>query len=724
MTMPKIPLLLLTLLPLLPEPRAQSEAQLELGRRLAASLAGPDYATLADMADLELRSAERIARGLDAVSWDQLDELDRLGRTQLVLREWAESAQGFNQRATLTLVEVLQDPDQGLGPVPDRSILRLTLRHQSSGQYRQLLVTLTPGLRVLEIAAGRPYHPDADPAGEAGLQPQAILTSAPPAAVVWPADTGADEREVVTALVDELLAAPPGQPQALARERLHRNPQAAASALVERLVELDGQPDPDVDGQTRLVEALEQVTGRDTPWLAAPPTGMDPSDWRARNHATVVAWLRWQVTAGWTFVATEIVEPIEPTQGEGSETGEPPEMDRWTARLLEQRAAAEAAARGETGAAPPDPPPAASAPPPAAPPPADPAAPAGHAEPAAVVPRKLGPRDILFTAAADLRLHWRGRQTTGRALDAELQPAQREALNAWAEVATRLDLTVLGTGRTEHLVLAFKASDEASQAAAWLDDAAVRLAHAVPLLEGREQRTIVALVFDPEDSRSEAWGQLLDDLARRQLLFAETATQLRESPAGLLRRSAGLFLQPTWDMAGNASAGDDEFRFGNEVAGKFAQCLLTTRCGELPPVLLWGLDYVAELSLFESVYQFDHEGFVATGDHFDWPVKALQALEKGARSKSWSPGALAARHDDAGRAIEAQVVTWAVLAWLIDKDPPRLAALLTDLAALQAEVDKRGRSSVWKGDRDRTEQVLRRHLDDLDFDAISRWLER
>ncbi|MBM3985115.1 MAG: hypothetical protein FJ296_05415, partial [Planctomycetes bacterium] len=360
--MPTLPTLLAALLLALPPARAQSEEQLRFARSLADILAAPDYPALAELADLELRSAERIARGLDAVRWELLDELERLGRTQLVLREWAESARGFNQRATLTFVEVLDDPDHGLGPVPDRTILRLTLRNQTTGEYRELLVTASPALRLLEIEGGPPHHPGANPAGPDGLRPQAILATAPPAAVFWPEDTDPDERADVTGLVDELLAATPGTPLALARERLHRNPEAACAALVERLLALDAQAEPDVDGQTRLVEALEQITGRDTPWWEAPPPDQDAAGWRARNHNTVVAWLRWQVTAGWTFVAADIREPIEPTWGEQREPGELPEMDRWTARLLEQRAAAEAAARGE---------------PPAGSPTADPAAPLG-----------------------------------------------------------------------------------------------------------------------------------------------------------------------------------------------------------------------------------------------------------------------------------------------------------------------------------------------------------
>ena len=207
-------------------------------------------------------------------------------------------------------------------------------------------------------------------------------------------------------------------------------------------------------------------------------------------------------------------------------------------------------------------------------------------------------------------------------------------------------------------------------------------------------------------------------------MLEQTAETLRADPAGLLRRQAAFFLQPTWDMAGNAASGDDEFRFGNELVGKFAQCLATSRCGELPPTILWGLGYLAEIAEFDSVYQFNTTGFVATGDHFDWRTRTAQHVEKLRKHKDSSLGALAAREDDAGRAIQSQMVTWGALAYLAEEQPEALDGLLRALAALQAEVDRRGRASVWRGDADRTREALQAGLDAIDLKDLETWLKR
>ena len=60
---------------------------------------------------------------------------------------------------------------------------------------------------------------------------------------------------------------------------------------------------------------------------------------------------------------------------------------------------------------------------------------------------------------------------------------------------------------------------------------------------------------------------------------------MRDDPGGIMLRDAPAFIQLTFDVAGNAAAGDDEFRFHNEVLNKTAQCLVTSRCGTLPDTL-------------------------------------------------------------------------------------------------------------------------------------------
>lgn len=717
--MSRLPLavLLLALGLLTPRAGAQDEAQLETLRRLVDALRGSDFKGLAELTDFEGRAAERLARGLDDAAWSQLDELERLGRQQLVLREWAASGQGFNQRASFAGAEPVADPDAGLGPVPDRAIVRLRLRHQTSGQYRDLLVMLAPDGRILDLEQGPPYHAGANPAGEQGLLPVARLAGPPPSTVTWPTDQDADERDSVTELVDALLAAPNADARALARERLHRSPHAAVTALLERLVALDAPPGPDADAQAPLVEALEQITGRDTPWSPAPPPGVSREDWISSNRATLSAWLGWHADHGRTFDPMPILEPLEPALLERTEPAPLPAMDRWTERLAQQIEEAKAPADAPAGAATPESAPAEPAP--AAPASDRPASPPPVAESR---PRPPGPRDILFRDAADLELAHRGRKATGREVESLLAPEQREALNAWAQTARELELTVVLGERPEHLVLGFKPQALLAEAAGWLDDAAARLAPAVPVLPPREARCVVALLFDAEDARSPSWGRLLDDLVARQLLLETSAAELRDQPAGLLRRQAGFFLQPTWDMAGNAAGGDDEFRAGNEVVGKFAQCLLTTRCGEMPATVLWALDYVAEIARFDSVYQFDTTGFVASADHFDWRQRTAQHVAKLRKQKDASLGAIIAQIDQAGRPTQPQMLAWGALAWLLDHRPEALAPLLTDLATLQSEVDRRGRSSVWRGDADRTREVLAAHLDGLDAQALHDWL--
>ena len=46
-------------------------------------------------------------------------------------------------------------------------------------------------------------------------------------------------------------------------------------------------------------------------------------------------------------------------------------------------------------------------------------------------------------------------------------------------------------------------------------------------------------------------------------------------------------------MAGNAAAGDDEFRLDNELAHKFTQALVAARCGPLPESILWAFGHLA-----------------------------------------------------------------------------------------------------------------------------------
>ena len=158
------------------------------------------------------------------------------------------------------------------------------------------------------------------------------------------------------------------------------------------------------------------------------------------------------------------------------------------------------------------------------------------------------------------------------------------------------------------------------------------------------------------------------------------------------------------------------------MAGKLAQCLVTTRCGELPRPILWGLDYVVELQLFTSVYQFDSEGFMATADHFDWPVRTKQMLAKAMKARTFSLAELAARDGSAGKPEDAQMITWASLEWMRREKPAALAKLLKDLAALQTTTGPRYATS-WTPAPDVTAAAMKDTLDAVDAKELHAWLD-
>lgn len=677
---------------------AQTDAELDLARRMVEAFHEPNYAALAEMVDFPLRAAERGARGHDVRPWDELEDPDRSSQVQATLRGWVTSQLNFNMRAELQSAVEVADPDAGLGPVPDRRILRLLLRHTSTGEFRELLLTVTREPLILELEQGPPFAEGTNPAGATGLLPRAEL-SVPAPDVAWDPGVDAAERAAVTEAVTALLAAATPEEQAVAREQLHSTPHAATAALLERLATIARTPPPDAGESRRLVEALEHITGRQPAWLSAAraggddvPAGLDPR--------LVQDWLRWHARNGWTYTPAALEAPPEAPVAEASAPSAEPEAE--APETAASSAAPEAAPAAE-----------AAAPPPTAPPPLPPAEPA--IPPLTPLPSA---RDLLFPAAADLSFHYRGREVTGREVEADLAPSLREALNAWAETCTRLQLSIVASGHPEHLVVGRAPQRTLEEAAELLDRTLDLLDKSVPLVAPRPARTVVAVIFDEQGARSEAWTGVLDDLVERQILFAETADALRQSPAGLTRRQAPLFLQPAWDIAG-----EGEYRFENELVGKFTQCLVTARVGELPPTVLWGLDYLAEEHFFQSIYQFDTTGFVYTADHFDWPVRTKQFLEK-KPSKKESLAAFAADEGAAGKPVKPQMVTWAALAFLHAERPEALAALLSGLSAVQTDADPRQRAAAWRGDRDRTLAVLAHGLQDLEFRQLADWLDR
>ncbi|HEX5009447.1 MAG TPA: hypothetical protein VFY71_03525 [Planctomycetota bacterium] len=664
---------------------AQEDEAAAMARKVFEALKAGDTAALGALVDFDQRSADRVARYQQQDRWADMDEAARADMQLNLLLDWTEPLQDFNRRATIISLEPVADPDAGQGPVPQRRILKIVARNPFSGQVCDILVVLNPGLRLLDVVQGDPYRAGENPAGLDGLQPRAYFTAGPPDESSWPKNLPDDELDHIdaSALVDSLLGAKPGTSIADARQQLHAHPNPSVALLVERLGQMDAQPEPDAAQQALLVAVLEQITGHKTPWLPAKPPGLDDATWRARNHDMVRDWCRWYAAQGWHFV----VQP-------------PP--------TAAQLAAAPVPTAPPAGRAPPPKPPGSTRP-------------AGSSTPPVVAARPSS-RDLLLPAAAELTLRFQGRQVTGREVEPALAPALKEALNDWAETCTKLQLTVVSTGKPDFLVIGRAQDATLDSAANWMDEALALLDPVVPVIEPRQPKTVVAVFFDLPASRTPFWGSLLDELVRRRLLLETTAGELRSAPAGLLRRQAPLFLQPTWDLGEDSADGGGEFQLGNEVAGKFAQCLVTTRCGELPRPVLWGLDYVVEMQLFTTVYQFDSEGFMATADHFDWPVRTKQMLAKAMKARDFSLGALAAKDASAGKPEDAQMIIWAALEWMRRQQPAALAKLLKDLAALQTATGPRYATS-WTPAPDATAQAMAATLDAVDAKALHAWLD-
>lgn len=659
--------------------RAQTLDEMSVARNFVRALAKPDPAELIALVDFERRADERLARGLDPHHWSELDEEARQLAIEFAVDDWTGSAHGYNRSCAMISVEALPDPDAGLGPVPDRRILRLLLRRIPTGEHRELLLTLAPDERVLDLEQGKPFTPGENPLGEAGLRPRRYL-AAPTAGVRWPDNVEDAAREEGARFVAALLAAPAESVPA-AIESLHRIGRIGAASALEKLAALDKAGSPDPEACRRLVDALVHITGRGT---APPPAAATPSDATPASQADIEDWLVWHSKQGWTFVPV----PLEP-DAPGRDAAPPPPpvaMPDLPNRDID-----------------PDMQPT---------PPAEPV-------PIFKMPgRTPEARQLLFPAAADLPLRYDGRRVTGRDVEAQLAPCLREALNDWAEVCQRLELSVVSTGRAEHLVIG-RASDRLlDEVAAAMDGAAALLEPLIPVFPPRDTHAVVAFVFDEKGYRTPAWVGLLDDIVDRELAFAEDIEPLRHSAGSLTRRQAPFFIQPTWDLTG-----EGEFRLPNEAAGKFAQCFVTSRVGELPPAVLWGLDALVEIRLYKGVYNLNTNSFVYSADHFDWGVRTKQFLDHRQKSKGFSLAAQAANASAAGQPIEPQMITWALLDYLAEH-PAQLKALLQELAAAQDAADPVHIQWTWQVPPTQTEGALARGLDGVDIKKLMAWLER
>ncbi len=739
----------------LSEPGRLEEPELQVVRSVVDDLRAADGAALSTRVDFPRRFEEQLQRGHGTRTWADLDETDQMLERQLLARAWTQADAAWMSAAGLIAATELPDPDAGHGPVPDRRIVQAVVRNQVNGEQRDLLLTLTPELQLLDLSIGKRYFEGANPAGETGLQPAADFVRPARPVVLWPADLLDLEREDAGLLVTRLLDTRVGRERELAIERLHRAPRASVAALLERLDQLDLEESPDAEAEALLASALARITGRSADVTAVARNGMPEPTWREANHQSVLGWLTWHERYGGSFVPTDIVDPIEPAVGERREALPKVPLSGWDRKLLEQKAIREGTATGTdtaSGAAdgraaapsapsapglPPSPPghapdpPVTSAPPPPAAAPDD----SGHPAPAPddsgptvklpSVGGTASPRNVLFPAAANLKFRLGTQEVVGREVESRLTPSLKEALNAWAEPATRFGFSVVMSGNPEALVLGSAKDDTLRDAAKWMDEAFAILDPLVSAANEREPRATVAILFDEKAARSPAWSGLLDDLVGRRLMFESAAESLRAAPAGLMLRGAGLFLQPTYDVAGNAAAGDDEFRLRNEVLHKYAQCLITSRCGQLPPTILWGLGEVVELQLTKSVYMFNTTGFVPTGDHTDWSQRAKQYLEKRHGKKRGATRSADAMNDGAaGLAVEPQMTTWATLAFMADKQPATLRDLLLELSALHAAADSRGRATLYRGDAEKTAALLAARFDSVENDELVRWLEQ
>lgn len=309
----------------------------------------------------------------------------------------------------------------------------------------------------------------------------------------------------------------------------------------------------------------------------------------------------------------------------------------------------------------------------------------------------------------------------------DLGPEVRRALNEWAPVAHDLGLRLALPDEAPALVFAFGEFEDLGGAAEVLDDAWRIL---VPLLPGEgddEAATptpaTVIVLFDLGATRSPLWSELLDILVDRALMNDEAATYLRSDPSGLTLRQVPFVLQPVWDMAGNAAAGDDEFRLHNELAAKFAHCVLTKHYGQLPAPLLWGAGFLVEQRLFGSSFHFDATGFVWASSHGGWGKRAAEDFgdKKQAKTLDLARMALEAQ---AGVAEREQVLVWGALDYLWSRDAQVLADLFASLGELQAAADPNGAWPSFRGDPEQARDLLQRALGSLDPKELGKHCKR
>lgn len=632
------------------------------------ALRASDRSTLEELYDPATRLADVDGIGLAERAWSDLDEVGRRGHLLNTVAAWLRNESRYHAESTLVEIVTLDDPNAGLGLLDRRSVLRARLRNLRDDAVRDLIVVAADGrllaLEFGEIGDEEPLEPEAWPRRE-------------PRSPNWPDDVDLYERDALAELVDEFEIADDPREEAELVEELHRDPHVSIAALLERLIELDRLDPSPSDTKTKHFAAISRITGR------RPPGGVESGD-----HDELVAWLRWQQAHGRDFKPAPIVDPLAPTASErlagaeGSDAGE--DYDGWADALAKRRertAAAATAPADEPAAKPRAPEPESGAPAPWQPPERKVV---GLDTPAPSVDRPA--RDVLSDDAAALELRRAGKTYRAAELVQQLSAAQRIVLNDWAELAVAEELVIVVPEDADAIVFAATAEKVADQAAEILDRADAIVDPLVPVVDGRDPGATAAFLIDYERHRDEVQLRVVEAFVEARVLDPGSLDAMAQDPTSLMVRGLPGFLQFTWDMAGNAAAGDDEFRVENEVANKYAQCVLTTRTGPNPEMLRWGFGFVVENELFNSVYMFNTTGFVSVGDHFDWHTRTRQYLEK--RRSSWNFSDDLMSDVEVGEAKPSQMITWGCLEYLRGKDPEGLRALFGRLGDAQREASK------------------------------------
>jgi hypothetical protein len=282
-----------------------------------------------------------------------------------------------------------------------------------------------------------------------------------------------------------------------------------------------------------------------------------------------------------------------------------------------------------------------------------------------------------------------------------------------------LDLRVCLSGNPDQVVMGRAPDQLLIDAAKNMDAAWEILEPVLPDLVKRAARPTLAILFDEQAPRDEEfWNGLLAALESKRSLTSEEVVRLSRSPDGVMARNVPMFLQPTWDQAGNAAAGDDEFRVANEIVHKFAQCYLTQRCGQMPESIRWAIGHLIEIRLQGSVYQFNTTGFVASGDHFDWARRARRLLEKASKKRKFSVAELLLGIDYPRGDTDVAVMTWGVLDSALDMDPTQFTGLLEALGEMHADKDPYGVADDYKGDDEAAVAAVELRLAKLDMDDV------